>query len=111
MKAIAIAILLIISNNLLSAETSGWRNILDLGCHDFDGTCYVTLDGAPVTGSPGCSSNSIRWNAQSDINGKSTLAIMMMANATGSKVSIYTDKCYPAQAAFPQLTYSYTLRQ
>ena len=105
MRVVTIAFLMVISNNLFSAESSGPRKILSIGCHNYNSTCYINIDGAPITGATGCSSNSIRWDSQNDINGKSTLALMMMASSTGSKVSIYTQSCYSQQPTYPTILF------
>ncbi len=83
---------------------SGYRNILDFGCHKNDGTCYVTIDGAAV-GDITCSSNSVRWDSKNDINGKTWLALIMAAKAQGKRVSFYIDGCYVNQPAYPTFGY------
>lgn len=105
MRIITMLLSFFLSNTGMSAESSGFRNITDLGCHNGDGTCYISLDGAPVTGASGCSSNSIRWDSRNDANGKATLALMMMAKSLNLKVLVYTSSCYPLQPAFPQIQY------
>ena len=37
-----------------SAESVGPRKIFSLGCHNTDGTCYVTLEGAAFGASLNC---------------------------------------------------------
>lgn len=83
-------------------EDSGPRGILGYGCHKADGTCYVYLDGAQVTGNPGCSANVLRWSS-GDVNGKNWLAMIMTAAATGKKVSFFVTGC--VDPGFPTFSY------
>jgi hypothetical protein len=97
--------LLGLSGLVYGAQSSGYRNIVDMGCHNSDGTCYILVDGSPVTGAAGCSSNSLRWDARSDPNGRSTLALLMMAKSQGLRVSAYVSSCYALQPIYPQIQY------
>lgn len=86
-----------------AAASEGWtdyRRVLDFGCHRQDGTCYVTVEGAPV-GASTCTSTSIRWNSKDDVNGKNWLALIMFAKATGKRVGFYVSGCYLPQPVFP----------
>lgn len=74
-------------------EITGDRNILGYGCHKNDGTCFVFLDGPAFTGGPECTGTQIRWDAKNDVNGKSWLAIIMMAAANKKKISFYVSGC------------------
>lgn len=87
------------------AEWSGYRNILEFGCHKADGTCYVTIDGTPVTGGPSCVRNDVRWDSKNDVNGKTWLALVMFAKASQKKLGFYIDGCYVLQPAYPTFTY------
>lgn len=87
-----------------AGTTTGYRNILDFGCHKNDGTCYVTIDGAAV-GDITCTSNSVRWDSKNDVNGKTWLALIMAAKAQGKRVSFYIDGCYASQPMFPTFGY------
>lgn len=88
-----------------AAGLSGYRTIVDIGCHLTNNTCYAYLDGEPV-GPPECQRDSIRWNEQTAPNGKSTLALLTSAFMAGKKVSFYvTDVCYEDQPAYPTFSY------
>jgi hypothetical protein len=73
---------LLASMPVMSSTPSGWigfRSIVDFGCHNVDGTCYVTIDGNPVSGGLNCTSNSVRWDSKNDPNGKTWLALALVA--------------------------------
>jgi hypothetical protein len=80
---------------------SGFRAITDFGCHNIDSTCFLTVDGPPVSGGSGCTSNSIRWDSKNDPNGKTWLAIILAAKASGGRVGFNINRCYPAQINYP----------
>nr|VFK79319.1 MAG: hypothetical protein BECKSD772D_GA0070982_10452 [Candidatus Kentron sp. SD] len=99
---IMIALLLPIA---VSAEYTGVRNILNMGCHNVDNTCYVTISGSSV-GPSGCRSTSIRWNEQHDANGKSVLALLTGAFLAGKQASFsISGSCYRYQNNYPTFTY------
>jgi hypothetical protein len=98
------ASVMLFSQNCLAAEYS-FRSILEFGCHKNDGTCYVNLDGPPLTGGAGCVGNHIRWDAKNDANGKNWLALMMMAKALNKRVALYIDGCYVNQPSIPTFAY------
>jgi hypothetical protein len=97
--------LILFSHSCWADEWPGYRAILDFGCHKNDGTCYMTLDGPPVTGGPECISNSVRWDAKNDANGKNWLALVMMAKALNKRVGLYISGCYVNQPSLPTFTY------
>lgn len=88
-----------------AAEWSGYRYIKDFGCHKYDGTCYVTVDGASVSGGTGCTSNSIRWNSQTDVGGKNWLALVLYAKALNRRVGFQIESCYSNQPEFPTFSW------
>ena len=88
-----------------AAEWSDYRKIQAFGCHKTDGTCYMTLEGAPLTGAPGCSQTSVRWDVKNDPNGKTWLALVMLAHATNGRIAVYVDGCYVNQPIYPTFTY------
>lgn len=85
------------------AQETGLRSITGYGCHKSDGTCYVLFDGPSVSGGPDCIGNQLRWDAKNDANGKSWLAMIMMAAANGKKVSFFVAGCY--SPPFPTFSY------
>lgn len=106
MIRIFFSILLFIgSNGAISSETTGYRNITDMGCHNVDATCYISLDGNPVTGGgPSCVSNSLRWSTAT-VWGKNWLALIMSAKAQGKMITFFVSSCYSSQAAYPTFDY------
>ena len=104
-KATLLFVFLSFSYNVSSGEYTGWRKIVDLGCNDDSGTCFVTVDGPAVSGSTGCLNNNLRWDVNNDPNGKSTLALLMMANGLGSRVAIYTARCYAISPTYSEIAF------
>jgi hypothetical protein len=92
----------VFSGGVYAGENSGARTILTYGCHKSDGTCYVLIDGPPVTGAPECVGNDIRWNAKEEANGKSWLSMIMLAAATGKMINFYIAGCH---GPFPTFSY------
>lgn len=83
------------------AQSSGARKITSVGCHIKDNTCFVTIDGDPV-GPDSCKSNSVRWNSDTNPNGK--LAYSSFQAATVTKQQIYLEistVCYIDQPLYP----------
>ena len=102
--------LLLISNISYAAENTGFRKILDVGCHLHDGTCFVVVDGAAIGGSYGCSSTQIRWDANTSAMGKHHLSMMLATMKASGLASFNIDSCYKQQAAdgsTPWPTFSY----
>jgi len=88
-----------------SAEWSGFRNIVELGCMKSEGTCWVTLEGSAMTGAPGCSSPALRWDVKNDANGKNFYALFLLAQASKKRVALNVDGCYSAQPNYPTFTF------
>lgn len=102
---LSVAIVLCIPSRAL-AGGSGSRQILSVGCHVADNTCYVYVSGDPV-GPANCRSTSIRWNQKADANGQSILSLLTAAYLAGKQVDFYvrdTD-CYAYQPVFPTFDY------
>ena len=86
---------------------SGPRDILKMGCHLNDSTCYVYVSGDPV-GNDNCRSTSIRWDKQKAINGKETLSLLMMAFTSKKKVRFrIVTQCY---GKYPTFSYINIIR-
>ncbi len=94
-----------------SAADTGPRDILDIGCHLFDNTCYVTVSGDAV-GPASCRTNSIRWNSQSSPGGKNALSLLTAAFLAGKKVnfSVPDTSCYADQPFQPTFSYFAVVR-
>jgi len=99
--------LVLLCQPCFAAEWSGYRTVKTFGCHKGDGTCYVDIGGLAVTGASGCTSNSVRWDAQKDTNGKSWLALVMLAKSLNKKIGFYVNGCYASQPAFPTFAYGF----
>ena len=93
------------SVNALAGLGAANRQIIKIGCHNLDHTCYIFINGNPV-GPEGCESNSIRWSKEVSPNGEAMLALFMMAFAAEKKVSITTsEQCYSGGGPYPTIQY------
>jgi len=101
----ALAAAILLSLPVLSAENTGARNIVDMGCDNVDSICYIDIAGAPVGASVGCSSNYIQWDSINDPNGKNTLAALLAAFASGKLVNVYVNSCLAARPTYPTISY------
>ena len=108
MKIISLTFFLTIACNTVSAGTSsGDRNILNIGCHKNDNTCFVTISGSAV-GPTGCSSTSVRWNAELNANGKAALTHLTSAFIANKKIAFQiSDSCYKYQTNDPTFDWWY----
>jgi hypothetical protein len=88
------------------AGLSGPRQILSIGCHNTDNTCYITISGDPV-GPATCSPTMIRWNESNDPNGKAILHLLTAAYLAGKPVDIFIDACYAPQPTDPTIQHFY----
>lgn len=82
------------------------RKIVGIGCHQVNGTCFVTLDGPAFGANEGClnaSTNQFRWDDADQPNGKRTFAALYGAYLSGKSVSVYISGC-SAQSS-PSLNY------
>jgi len=102
----SLASLIIVSSfaQLSYAGDTGYRTILEFGCHKVNTICYITIDGDPPS-VPGCTSNSVRWDAANDPNGKNWIAMIIFAMATDRKINLYIDSCLPAQSTYPTFSW------
>jgi hypothetical protein len=99
-----LAFFVFIFMSLPAGAVTGWtgfRSISDFGCHNTDGTCYLTIDGDEVSGGSNCTSRSIRWDSRNDPNGKTWLALLLTAKSLGTKVGFYVGSCYAMQPVYP----------
>ena len=99
------ALAAILSPTAFSAEYSGARTIVDMGCDNVDTICYIDLSGAPVGATVGCSSNYIVWDSVNDPNGKNTLASLLAAFVSGKQINVYINSCLAARPANPTMWY------
>ena len=87
-------------------EPLGSRKILDLGCHHADGTCFVSLDGAPFGASLGCvhtSTNQFRFDNSETAAGRRTYAAMLAAMLSNRSVAVTLTGC--SNQGFPTVSW------
>jgi hypothetical protein len=110
MKYLVVAVFLF-STGFTNAESTGKRQIISMGCHTHDATCYVSISGAAV-GPQSCSSTSLRWNKDEAASGKETFSLLLAAFAGDKSVSFkVSDQCYVNQNSFPTFRYLSVHRQ
>lgn len=87
-----------------SAGYTGPRSLLEVGCHNGDGTCYLVVDGAAF-GESSCMGSSLRWDASTK-SGRNVLGVLNSAFIAGRKVDFYVSPgCYLNQPAFPTFSW------
>lgn len=91
-----------VTNQSMAGDT-GSRNIIDFGCHTGNSICYATIDGAPVGDEFGCSSSSVRWNADESPSGKRLFAIIQGAFLSGTRVQFFITGCL---STYPTFSYA-----
>ena len=104
--AILFAALVLDQGSAIAAEGTGPRRILDVGCHNTDGTCYVTLDGTSFGASLGCAkapTTQFRFDNGDTAIGKRSYASFLSAFLSGKSVSVYLEGC--TSQGFPKLIY------
>ncbi|MCS0583189.1 hypothetical protein NX784_16485 [Massilia pinisoli] len=77
-------------------EETGWRKIVDIGCHHVGGTCFVALDGAAFgasLGCPGAPTNQFRFDDGNTVTGRRTDSTLLAAAMSGKSVSIHLTGC------------------
>lgn len=80
----------------LAGELVGPRKIVDLGCHNMDGTCFVTLAGDAFGATQGCVSalsNDFRFDNGDTAVGKRSYASLLAAFLSGKSVTVYLEGC------------------
>lgn len=112
-RFITIAANLLLASSLVvvgdadAAEYVSGRQITNIGCHHGDGTCFVTLDGAPFGANEGCSQgpahNQFRFDNADTPHGRRTYASLLMAFTTGRRVSVAIYGC--STQGVPSLSY------
>lgn len=79
--------------------------VLGVGCHLKDDTCYITVD-RPVGIEGQCKYNNIRWH-KAEENGKEMLSLFLAASMAKRKVrvSIVSDECFSGNGRYPTFNY------
>ena len=97
--------MLVLSSTLYAFESTGFSELLDIGCHKYNNICYVTISG-DAAGPDTCKSNSIRWDEKNDANGKSILMLISSAFYADKKVNFnVSNTCFSGQTGFPTMIY------
>ena len=72
------------------------RKIIDLGCHNVDGTCFVTLQGAPFGSTLACASGAtsqFRFDNGDTAIGRRSYASFLAAYLSGRAISVAVQGC------------------
>lgn len=104
-KMMLLFVLMTISFASFAAEDVSNRKIIDIGCHTWDDTCFITLSGTPFGANENCIDkpiNELRFPS-STINGKRTYASLLAAFLAKKTVDIYISGCGPG--GWPYLAY------
>jgi hypothetical protein len=96
-KILAVALCAAVSSiqNASAIEDISPRQILKLGCHHVNGTCYVVLDGAPFGSTLNCTyaGNEFRFDAGDTAIGIRSYASLLAAKLKGRSVNVTIDGC------------------
>lgn len=89
-------------------EQVGVRHITHIGCHHIDGTCFVSLDGAPFGVAENCvqtpaGSNQFRFDNADTANGRRTYASLLTAFLSQRSVAVLIRGC--SAQGVPSLLY------
>lgn len=98
------------SLNAYAGEDTGGRRILDVGCHNVNGTCFVDLDGAAFGASLNCpvgATNQFRFDNSDTAVGKRTFAALMAAYLSGKHISVHLDGC--SSQGWPTIAWFYVI--
>jgi hypothetical protein len=98
------------SLNAYAGEDVIARKIVDFGCQNNNGTCFVDLDGAAFGASLGCptgATNQFRFDNSDTAVGKRTLAAFMAAYLSGKHVAVHLEGC--SSQGYPTITYFYIM--
>jgi len=94
------------SASSFASESALNRKIQSVGCHNTNGTCYVSLDGAPFGSTLGCpiaSTNEFRFDNAETAEGKRAYASFMAAFLSGKSVDVTLTDC--SSQGVPKLHY------
>lgn len=98
------------SLNAYAGEDLSARRIVDMGCHNTDGTCFVDLDGAAFGASLNCpvgSVNQFRLDNTDTAVGKRTFAALMAAYVSGKHLSVHLEGC--SSQGWPTILWFYVV--
>lgn len=99
--------------SLLGMGLAGWageylsgRNVTQVGCHNTNSVCYVTLNGNSFGGTLGCTQSSInqfRFDNGDTATGRTAYSSFLAAMLGGKSVIVYLDGC--TSQGYPKLSY------
>lgn len=102
--------IMLFTTGATAMENTGDRKILAMGCHTHDRICFVSIDGEAIGPEPSCTSNSLRWSADSDVNHNETFSLLTAAFLSGKTVRFNLEsECFSLQAAYPTIRYFYVI--
>lgn len=84
------------SSSSFASESVFGRKIQSVGCHNTNGTCYVSLDGAPFGSTLGCpvsSTNEFRFDNAETADGKRAYASFFAAFLSSKTVTVTLTGC------------------
>ncbi|HSI48017.1 MAG TPA: hypothetical protein VLA61_07090 [Ideonella sp.] len=95
MAAIGCAAAFLSASAYAGVDGANGRKIVDIGCHNVDGTCFVTLSGAAFGASMGCggATNEFRFDNGDTAIGRRSYASLLAAYLAGKTISVYLDGC------------------
>ncbi|GIB54920.1 hypothetical protein [Vibrio cholerae] len=70
-----------------------------VGCHIDTNTCFVYIE-SEITTSCTANDKSLRWNGESNTNGKSVLSILLSAQVSGKPITFSVKGCYDNYPSF-----------
>lgn len=104
-----VAAMCLLGQRARAGEETGYQTIVDIGCHSYNGVCYVTLSGGSTFGAnEPCraglgATNQARWDNADQPSGQRTFAALYGAFLAGRKVMLYIAGC--AAGTFPGFAY------
>ena len=104
---IGVAAIVFTSSAIAAAhiENLGQRTITGIGCHNYNNTCFIALDGVEFGADQGCTnaSNQVRWDNGNTSEGKRAYSTLLTAYMTGKKANITIYGCN--YQSFPTITW------
>src|SRR6266568_7193294 len=89
-RPVAVVAAMFMTAGAWAGESVGPRKVLDVGCHNTDGTCYVTLDGSAFGSTLGCltgATTEFRFDNGDTTIGRRAYASFLSALLSGKSVS------------------------
>ncbi|TBV76311.1 hypothetical protein [Pseudoxanthomonas winnipegensis] len=95
-----------ISAGALAGEELARRRVVDIGCHNTDGTCYIKLDGSPfgsTLGWPVGVGNEFRFDNGDTTIGARAYASFLAAFTSERPVTVHVEGC--TSQGYPNLRF------